>query len=240
MFSVLLAVMCFSFPVLTFATTINIENNEHVVNNDEIAQTNNTIGNPGIDWIIYNTAVTYIWTAGEGADDLAMHISGDLYHKVGSTVFEITEFSDVGFNYQNPMFYRAKSYNSVSGTYSGFTSLECHEHPTMVTYWICSKIAPVAEYASWIFTSQYIPTTYDEQHFRWDHGGNLANTIAGTIEYDGVVVDFSQKITILRPVVKIVISGVTFCIRVGTERVTMKVEQNGVYASSVRMSFGVI
>lgn len=60
MFSVLLAVMCFSFPVLTFATTINIENNEHVVNNDEIAQTNNTIGNPGIDWIIYNTAVTYI------------------------------------------------------------------------------------------------------------------------------------------------------------------------------------
>ena len=203
-----------------------------------------TPGRPTVDYVRYNTMVTYNWNAGANADRLAMG-------RVDFTLIQTSNYFDVtpaqntyGTKVCDPFEHRAKSYSTSSGLYSDETTLE-HivgmGDYSVVRYGYDCKYAPTGEFpTSWALGTT-IPTSYDQDLFIAAHYGNVGNVISGTICYQGkYIADIEVKIPLLGyKSSSVTLNGVTFYLRTGPYKVSIKASQSGISAGDVKFMYAV-
>lgn len=189
----------------------------------------------------YNTVVVYNWTAGAGADQVAVTNDARYIYPMGSyTYSERTFIYEVGSKKCDAYNYLGRSYYSLTDTYSaGTTSLERLDG-SVVRYGYDAKYTALGRFAYWLFSSDTsVPTSYDQEYFVWAHNSGFSRTIKGTIEYNGQIANIEVDIPMIGyKTSSVTVGGVTFSLRTGPNRCSIKADRGNVAAGSLRFVFG--
>ena len=231
--------------VTAFESAINNSTTSRSIN--EIS-TQTSIAAPTVIWdnTQYNMIVRYDWRVGRGGDDLAMSRNWQYYNLIGDVIYRTYEFPEyVGTNHCDPDYFLGKSYNSSLKVYSSsYTSLE-HDvdmgEYILVRYGYESKYSAVGRFAHWSFGSEStIPTSYDQDHYIWNHNSSNGHKIKGTIAYQDQLADIEVTIPwIGYKTSSVVINGETFYLRTGPNRCSIKAQSSNLYAYKLNFFFGI-
>ena len=86
----------------------------------------------------------------------------------------------------------------------------------------------------------YFPTSYYEDNFLWSHQSGNGHTIKGTIEYQGACSDIEVSIPWIGwRSTSVTLNGVTFSLRTGPNKCSIRCEQFGISVGDAHFAFGV-
>lgn len=223
------------------AETQNNDDQTCSIQREHVEKTSSIVQAPSVEWDIYNTLVVYTWKVGAGGDKLYMDNGWNQYWDCGDVVY--TEWaSPFGSNLichaEN---YRAKSYNSVTGEFSSIKSLE-HviniDGDNYVAYGEQCRYETVDEFEHG--NSYVIPTKYDQSDFIWNHNSSNGHIIKGTIIYGDKYADIEVTIPwIAYRTSSVSLDGVTFSLRTGPNRCSIKVDKSNISTSKFIFKFGI-
>lgn len=203
-----------------------------------------TPGRPTVDYVQYNTMVTYNWNAGVNADRLAI---GRVYFDLleTSNYFDVTPAQNIyGTKVCDPSDHRAMSYSTPLDLYSEETTLE-HivgmGDYSVVRYGYDCKYAPTGEFPTSWAVGTTIPTSYDQNLFIASHNGNVGNVIRATICYQKTyIADIEVKIPLLGyKTSSVTLNGVKFDLRTGPFKVSIRASQSGISVADVKFMYAV-
>lgn len=200
---------------------------------------------PDVTMTYYNTMVAYKWDAGYNGDQLAMYRYQ--YNLIGSdSYFEYAVAKDTyGSTECDPRYYAAKSYNNSTGLYSSETSLEHGVDMgdyTQVRYGYDCKIAATGEFPTAHYpTGTTVPTEYDKSYFIASHNADWRDYIKGTICYQGIYLsDIQVRVPLLGyETASVTLNGVTFTLRTGPNKVSIKASHNGINMGDFTFMYGI-
>ena len=212
----------------------------------EIANRSTSVDAPTVIWdnSQYNMIVRYDWRVGRGGDDLYKSSNWQYYLSVGDVLHRTYEFPDRETAYCAPDYFIYKSYSTPTDTFSDTTSLE-HEIDmgtyVKVVYGYDCRYTAVGVFPYWKYSQENsIATSYDQTDHIWDHNSSNGHYIKATIEYQGVLSDIEVKIPwIGYRTSQVTINGVTFYLRTGPNRCSIKAGQSNVPANQVKFMFGI-
>lgn len=194
---------------------------------------------PDVTHTVYNTAVVYHWSASTGADMVALSGDGTYYYSMGAHDYsEIAFIYDVGSKYCEPDNYIGKGYYSLTDTYSyDIESLEHEDNDALrygydATYKSLGKFWPAS-------APTYIPTSFDQSGYVWYHNSGFSRTIKATIEYNGEVKNIEVNIPFVGyKTSSVVIGNVTFYLRTGPSRCSIRTDSSNLLSSNFNFVFG--
>ena len=246
------------FTFLTVAmmpvvSTITVNANSHVTNDTTIKDkvdlnvNSSSIEAPSVIWdnTQYNMIVCYTWRVGNGGDDIAMSSNQQSYRLVGDVVYRTYEFPErAGTNHCDPDYYIGKSYNSSTKTYSSsYTSLE-HEVDMgtyiSVRYGYDARYTCVDTYTYWVNGVGNVPTSFDKEHFIWNHNSGSGKTIKDTFAFQDQLADINLQIPIFGyKTASITIKGETSYLRTGPNKCSIRAESSNIHTYDIRFAFGI-
>ncbi len=210
-----------------------------------VAEASDYVASPTIEYdnITYNTAVVYKWKAGSGADKIAVSANYQYFSIIDSSTFtEICLPYYVGDNICYIQNINAKSYNSATNTYSAMATIEYTQYVidgvVKSVYGYPCKYKPKGILSRAI--GGYIPTSYDKNHYLWSHGADTGAMIKGTVTYKDKCADIQVKIPwIGYNSSSVTIEGITFDLRTGPNKCSLRCRQSGIYNGEVGFAFGI-
>lgn len=198
---------------------------------------------------IYNTAVSFTWTVGTGGDSIQFSRNNMNWETIDSSVYTLHQFPNV-WDHDNrcePGEHLYRSYNSSTGLYSGTISLEhtveVGEGHGMVLYGELCRYSVVdgldiSEIPRDELSS--MPTSFDQTHYIWNHHASNRDVIKATIAYQGKISDIEVEIPWIGwHSAEVTLNGVTFSLRTGPNRCSIKVNQTGIRVTDVQFMFGI-
>ncbi|MGN0317664.1 MAG: trypsin-like serine peptidase [Lachnospira sp.] len=186
----------------------------------------------GSEGIQYNCVVNVVYMPPENCN-LLISTDGITFNRTitkvtqefysSTTSSAVTEFS---YKYY-------KTYNKIDGTYSAVKQL--HNYTDLG---ISAKYAIKAKTA----TGAIISTSYDQSGNLWSHGGKTSQVIKGTIVHNGEAKNIEVSIPWIgyKSSSSVVVGGVTFQLRTGPNRVSIKASTALTCSSSTFFAFAVV
>jgi len=217
----------------------------------EISAQANTLRSPIVSVNVYNAAVEYVWSVGSDADALAMYTSANA--SLAPDIFKkdsLSQYRQVAFitNYDKecrPHYIIGAAYNTSTKEFSEKVDVSWEEitgpNTTTIHYGRDAKYKYVGQLFTHYISREDVPTSYDKQYFIWSHGSSNGHIIKGTICYAGAISDIEVTIPwIGYKASSVTVNGVTFSIRTGPNKCSIRAEQSGVSGADLRFGFGVL
>lgn len=247
-----------AFALIALATTVTFaipiayaDNSQEppttIISNQSINNTvalSNSLPVPIVNTTIYNTAVKYSWHAGIGANALGMG-----YGNTSPVIFNTTNYKEIAYITDGnkecvPHYYWGMSYNSETNSYSDKTTTaweeETGDHIFKVHYGHNAKYTVVGKLNKAMISGD-IPTSYDQTNFIWDNNAKNYHIIKGTISYHGYISDIEVSVPPLGyKTTSVTLDGVTFSLRTGPWKCSIKVNKAGQSVSTLGFAFGVL
>lgn len=195
----------------------------------------------------YLFAVKYTWQAGSGGDKIAYskYLNGYYTFLDGENphteiIFPSSAYSDK--TYCPPSYPYYRTYNSAQDYYSAdYKTIDPNDDNfslESVSDIHCKRTPK--EYLS-TAKADYMPTSYDETGFIWYHEGASKQIIVATIVYKNICYNIQVTIPgIGYKKTSVTIYNVTFYLRTGPSRCSIKVSKGDVLRSDVNFAFGVV
>ena len=200
---------------------------------------------PSLNTVKYNTAVAFTFIVGTGGDSLQFSRNNMNWSTINSAIHTIYQFPNI-WDHDNRCelddhLYR--SYNSHSGLYSNTKTVETAGNNSSRLYGEYCKLnvingidmskIPYDE-------SRIFPTEFDQTYYVWTHNSWWPKKIKGTIEYNNQISDIEVDIPILGTLSSsVTLDGVTFSLRAGPYRCSVKVDTPNISATDTQFMFGV-
>ncbi len=250
---IFMVAICFSFSVVpAFAETNNVSLSQagSISKYEEEAE-RYMVYEPGITITAYYMAVQYKWIPGINGDYVSLSNNDVSYGSLATEYTENAFPSSADDRLCIPYYKYGKTYDSRTARYSPVKSLEHDE--TMVSSdgsssYILSAMGfkPMYDCEGYFDSGSLpygstVPTSFNQNNYKWDHNHAKNNTIKATIEYMGVIANFNI-ITIpglFAVTTTVNLNGVDFVMRVGFDTVQLKTNNSGVSAFNLKFAFGV-
>ncbi len=241
---VMMLTICFNFVFASAnAQTKAVEANHIESTNTKLAS-NVNIPTCDINMTSYNQVVVFTWTVGSNGTELRLSNNWVTFYPMGTHYVEhVFPSYDLGLeqNACTPWYTCGQSYSSITNSYSDLYYIEYEwirpgHIPHLCDSWP-SKYLCVDKLD---YFDGYVPTSYGDDNFTWNHNSGVGHSVRATIEYKGILADIDVDIPLLFYFSTYVsINGVRFDLRVGNSRCFLKTSNSNVSASDVRFSFGV-
>ncbi len=231
---------------LSSSTAFASSYNDYANDDYETAlMSSSTIAPPNVEYRqAYNMVVKYDWTVGAGGDKLEMSRNFNYFESNGVRYIVYQFPNNLGSKNCDPEYFRGRSCLTSTNEYSEVTSLEhlvkISDSRYETRYGYDCKYIPVGRFEkAQIVPENKIPTSYNVEKFYWYHTGGTGQTIKATIEYDGVLGDISLKIPLLGyKTASVTIDGITFALRTGPKKCSLKVDRSDLPAWKLNFAFG--
>ncbi len=193
--------------------------------------------NYNCDTTSYLFAVKYDITAGKGGDRVACKYSNTYNY---SLCGDSSTYTYVSF--PNYLATNNKTYCDIPGsnykTYDTVTKKYSYEN--IYVYGTNCQWMPTAIYGGGGGYT-YVPTSYDQQGFIWEHGGNSQKTIIATICYEATVYNIKVDIPwIGYKSTTVTINGFEFSLRTGPNKCSIKCKQSNANSGALRFAFATV
>lgn len=205
---------------------------------------------------IYNCAVMYSWSASNGNLQLKYGLN-DTYKDMGSNTY--TEYAfprytvasqDMNDPYDdfasrcepNYKFGRSISGTTVSSEMNiGWDQYNKAKEYYIERYSYNCKYACVGYLVKTHITEQNVPTKYDQDLFVWEHNGSKKQIIKATIKYKDQISNIEVEIPPMLKLntSKVTLNGVTFYLRSGYKKCSIKTDEDNIKAADLHFAFGV-
>lgn len=204
---------------------------------------------PSLTMNTYNTAVSFTWTVGSGGDSMQFSGNNINWRTVHASTYTIHQFPSVWDHDDRcePDDHLYRSYNTSTGLYSQTISLEktvtVGEGLEILLYGgQCRfKVVDGLDISEIPRDELYsMPTSFDQTHYIWNHNASNGDIIKATIAYQDEIVDIEVDIPwIAWHNKEVTLNGVTFSLRTGPNRCSIKVNQTGIRVTDVQFMFGI-
>lgn len=186
----------------------------------------------------FNTAVVYNWKVGQGGDKLYLknyNLTYDTYDVVYREIVFARKY--YGKNC-DPYYFEAKSYSTTTNLYSDTITLEKQvTEDGTVRYGFDSNYSVNMYFDAMV---NYVPTSFDQNGFIWNHGGSNGRIIKATIMYNDYISDIEVKIPLLGyKTSQAILNGVKFELRTGPNRCSIRTTKSDLSRTGLKFAFAV-
>lgn len=249
--TLIVGVTCVAGGTSAFADTYDFKSkvwqNSSVTFNDYTTASlySSYIDSPSLSWTQFNTAVQFVWGAGSGGNALQFSRNGIDWSTVNSDTYILNEFSNI-LNHNNrcePFEHMFRTYNTSTGEYSGSDTLQQLRYSEDgYFYYFYGEFCKyeVVNGITRVVATSYVPTSFDQSGYVWEHNSGYNHWIRGTIAYGDAIADIEVRIPFMFTYSSsVTLSGVTFTLRTGPNKCSIKAGSSNVLAGEVKFSFGV-
>lgn len=228
-----------AFPASSAENAREFSHASMVKTQNTVSALSSEVGMPTLNPIIFNTAVLYKWYAGENADQLSFGMPGYSHYFVNNTYFEELTFANEVDNICEPFNYIARSYNSETKQFSETYTIS-NDIGNRIIHGYPSNFIIKGKYNYAMAAQGNLPTSFDQTNYIWEHGAKNYRYVKATISYHGYVADIQVQVPPLGyKTESVILDGVTFSLRSGPWKCSIKVSQANQSNSTLRFAFGI-